>query len=113
MCLLIWQQNPDQRATYHLPCYKLQGIRQKTTMGQADQDPTCPAQEVMFWAIPISLLFNRVAGQVEVPAGQVNFRDSLPHSENNVFQSMLHPADHLLFNRGFSLGPFLSSSSPS
>ena len=29
------------------------------------------------------------AGQVEVPAGQVNFRGSLPRSENNVLQPVL------------------------
>ena len=28
---------------------------------------------------------------MEVPAGQVNFRGSLPCSENNVLQPMLHP----------------------
>ena len=33
-----------------------------------------------------------VAGQVEVPVGQVNFRGSLPRSANNVLQPMLHPA---------------------
>ena len=27
----------------------------------------------------LTLLFNRVAGQVEVPTGQVNFRGSLPN----------------------------------
>ena len=36
-------------------------------------------------------MFNRVAGQVEVTAGQVNFRGSLPHSEKNVFHPMLDP----------------------
>ena len=38
-------------------------------------------------------MFNRVAGQVEVPAGQVNLRVSLPRSENNVLQPMLHPGE--------------------
>ena len=28
---------------------------------------------------------------MEVPAGQVNFRGSLPRSENNILQPMLHP----------------------
>ena len=28
---------------------------------------------------------------MKVPAGQVNSRGSLPHSENNVLQPMLHP----------------------
>ena len=32
-----------------------------------------------------------MAGQVEVLVGQVNFRGSLPRSENNVLQPMLHP----------------------
>ena len=30
---------------------------------------------------------------MKVPAGQVNFRGSLPRSENNVLQPMLHPAN--------------------
>ena len=30
-------------------------------------------------------------GEMEVPAGQVNFRGSLPRSKNNVLQPMLHP----------------------
>ena len=33
-----------------------------------------------------------MVGQVEVSAGHVNFRASLPRSENNVLQPMLHPA---------------------
>ena len=36
-------------------------------------------------------MFNRVVGQVEGLAGQVNFKGSLPRSENNVLQPMLHP----------------------
>ena len=55
-------------------------------MGQAEQDP-----DLCFGQSPISPLFNRVAGLVEVPAGQVNFGDSLPSSENNVLKPMLHP----------------------
>ena len=41
----------------------------------------------------MSPLLNTVAGKVEVLAGQVNFRGSLPRSENNVLQPMarLHP----------------------
>ena len=54
-------------------------------MGQAQQNPDLPR-------LAISPLFNRVAGQVEVPAGQVNLRGSLPRSENNVLQPMLQPA---------------------
>ena len=34
---------------------------------------------------------------MEVPAGQVNFRGSLPCSENNVLQPMLHPVRDLHF----------------
>ena len=34
-----------------------------------------------------------MSGQVEVPAGQVNLRGSLPCSENNVLQHVLHPDD--------------------
>ena len=36
-----------------------------------------------------------MAEQVEVPAGQFNFRGSLPRSENNVLQPMLHPGLHI------------------
>ena len=32
-----------------------------------------------------------MAGQVEVQAGQLNFRGILTHSENNVLPPMLHP----------------------
>ena len=37
---------------------------------------------------------------MEVPAGQVNFRGSLPPSENNVLQpmSMLHPVIVIILN---------------
>ena len=52
---------------------------------------TCPARQVIFGQSLISSLFNRVSGQVEVPAGQVNFRGSLLRSENNVLQPILHP----------------------
>ena len=31
---------------------------------------------------------------MEVTAGQLNFRGSLPRSENNVLQTMLHPDMH-------------------
>ena len=40
-----------------------------------------------------SALFDRVVGQVEVWAGQVNFRGSLPCSASNVLEPMLQPAD--------------------
>ena len=73
-------------------------------MGQAEQYPDLlrPASNVLG---PISPLLNRVAGQVEVPAGQVNFRGSLPHSENNVLQPILHPdrAQNLDFIQGAQL----------
>ena len=52
-------------------------------------------QQVMFWAKASqsnSPLFNRVTGQVEVTAGQINFRVSLPYSASNVLEPMLHPA---------------------
>ena len=35
---------------------------------------------------------NRVVGQVEVPAGQVNLRGSFPRSESDVLEPILHPA---------------------
>ena len=36
-------------------------------------------------------LYNRVAGQVEVPVGQLNLSDIFPHSANNVLEPILHP----------------------
>ena len=38
-----------------------------------------------------SPLFNRVAGQVEVPAAQFNFRGSMPSSASTILEPMLHP----------------------
>ena len=56
-------------------------------MGQAEQDPDSPrSANNVFWQSPIQPLLNRVVGQVEVPAGKVNFRGSLSRSANNVFQ---------------------------
>ena len=52
----------------------------------------------MFWAESSqcnSPLFNRVAGQVEVPAGQVNFRSSLPCWASNVLEPMLYPVQSI------------------
>ena len=52
------------------------------------------APQVMFWTDSSqcnSPLFNRVAGQVEVLAWQVNLRGSLPCSASNVLEPMLHP----------------------
>ena len=66
----------------------------KTATGQAEQDPNLPAQKVMFlaWSSQCnSPLFNRVAWQVEVLAGQVNFRGSLPCLASDVLKPMLHP----------------------
>ena len=37
------------------------------------------------------------AGQVEVPARQVNFRGSLPHLASNVLEPMLHPSASHIF----------------
>ena len=62
-------------------------------MGQAEQDPDLPrsSSNVLGKVLSRSPLFNGVVGQVEVQVGQVNFRASLPCSEN-VLQPMLHPA---------------------
>ena len=62
-------------------------------IGQAKQEPKLPrsASNVMGRVLEL-LLFNRVAGQVEVPARQVNFRVSLPRSASNVLEPMFHPA---------------------
>ena len=62
----------------HLPCCKLQVNRAKTAIGQAGQDPNLPrlASDQYFEQSfqCNSPLFNRVAGQVELPAGQVNLQ---------------------------------------
>ena len=55
---------------------------------------TCLAQQVMLWAESSQCnfpLFKRVAGQVEVLAGQANFRGSLLCPASNVLEPMLHP----------------------
>ena len=71
-------------------------------IGQAEQDPNLSHSANNVWAEPSqcnSLLFNRVEGQAEVPAGQVNLRGSFPCSASNVLEPMLHPAlDQLLLN---------------
>ena len=59
---------------------------------EAEQDPDLPLSASNVLGYPTSPLFNKVAGQVEVPAGPVNFRGSCPRSENDVLQPMLHPA---------------------
>ena len=61
-------------------------------MGQAEQDPDLLRSDKLYFGQSlISPMFNRVAGQVEVPTGQVNFRGSLPRSVNDLLQPMLHP----------------------
>ena len=56
----------------------------KRQWGKLNKSLTRPTRQVMFWAKSNLPLFDRVAGQVEMPAGQVNFRGSLPRSENKV-----------------------------
>ena len=57
----------------------------KFAMGQAEPDPDLPrSASNVLGKVQSQPLFNRVAGQVEVPTGQVNFRGSLPRSANNV-----------------------------
>ena len=61
--------------------------QKKRQWGKLDKILTCPARQVnCFGQSLISPLFNGVAGQGEVQAGQVNFRGSLPRSEINVLQ---------------------------
>ena len=62
-------------------------------MRQAEQDPDLPrpASNVLGKIQSHLCLINRMAGQVEVPAGHVNFRGSSPCSENNVLQAILRP----------------------
>ena len=76
------------------PIASCKSICQKWQSGKQNKTLTCPAQQVMFWAESLqcnSPLFNRVAGQVEGPTGQVSFRGSLPRSARNILESMLHP----------------------
>ena len=63
---------------------------------------TYPIWQVMFWAESSqcnSPLFNGVAWQVEVPAGQVNLRGSLPHLASNVLVPMLQPENIYIEHR--------------
>ena len=61
-------------------------------MGQAEQDPDLPRLAInVSGKVQSHLCIIRVAGQREVQTGQVNFRGSLPRSENSVLQPMLHP----------------------
>ena len=69
-------------------------IWQKKQLGKQNNTQTCPTLQVIFWAESSQCstpLFNRMAWQVEVPAGQVNFRGSLSHLASNVLKLMLHP----------------------
>ena len=70
----------------------------KAAMGKAEQDPDLPClASNVFSKVQSHPLFNevagqaKVAGQAELPAGQVNFRVSLLLSANTVLQPMLHP----------------------
>ena len=72
-------------------------------MGQAEQDPDLPRSVSNILGKVQYNLCLTVAGQVEVPAGQVNFRVSLPCSANNVLQPMLHPAFHNYLTRAIKV----------
>ena len=74
--------------------------------GRQNKTLTCPAGQLMFWA-ESSPFFNRVAGKVEVLAGQVNFRGSLPRSARMALELMLHSArepDKVFTVLGFYIG---------
>ena len=66
----------------HLPHCKLQWNLAKSCNHASRTRSLCFWQSSQY----NSPLFNRVAGQVEVPAGQVNFRGSLPCSASNVLE---------------------------
>ena len=73
-------------------------FNEKCQLGKQNKTLTCPTWQEMFWAESSqcnSPLLNRVAGQLEVPTGQVNFRGSLPCSASNVLEPMLHPVKKL------------------
>ena len=74
-----------------LPRCKLQMSSAKTAMGQAEQEPDLPRSASNVLGKVQSLLCLTMAGRVEVQAGQVNFRGSLPRAANNVLQPFLHP----------------------
>ena len=64
----------------------------KQQSGKQKKTLACPARQVMFLAESSkcnSPLFNRVAGQVEVPVGQVNCRGSFHCSASNVLGRVL------------------------
>ena len=85
----------------HLPCCKLQvNSAKKKQSGKQNKTLTCPVPQVMFLTESLQCylpLLNRMgAGQVEVPAGQVNFKGSLPSLASNVLEPILHPGKPLL-----------------
>ena len=62
---------------------------------QAEKDPNLPssASNVLSGVLAIynSPFFDRVAGQVKMPAGLVNVRVSLLHETSHVLEPLLHP----------------------
>ena len=60
---------------------------QKTAKGQAEHDPDLPCSASDLLGKVESHLYLTVAGQVEMPTGQANFRGSLPRSENILSQA--------------------------
>ena len=83
--MFIWVQVihvSNQQHNHFLRCKMQVNSAKKTRQsGKQNETLTCLARQVMFWAGSSqwnSPLFNRVAGQVDVPAGQVNSRGSLP-----------------------------------
>ena len=88
-------------AAFHLIDVQMKVELQKN---KPNKTLTCPAQQVMFWAESLqcnSPLFNGVAGEVEIPAGQVNFSSvlSLPRLASNVLEPMLHPEIYIYLLR--------------
>ena len=51
-------------------------------------------------------------GQVEVPAGQVNFRGSLPRAASNVLKPMFHPDIFYRDIRNSGVQQFITSQQP-
>ena len=78
----------------------------KWQLGQAEQGPNLPRSASNVLSRCNSILFNRVAGQAEVAAGQVNFRGSLPCSASNVLEPMLHPG-LVMFGSGLFLMQYI------
>ena len=87
-----------QRATQPLAPLQVAGeFSKKTAMGQAQQDPDLPrsASNVLGKVQSLLCLNNRVAKQVEVQAGQVNFKGQLAPLTKIYFVTYVAPCHNM------------------